>query len=197
MPQRGDYDLAVIGGGVTGLCAALQLKELRPSTRIVVLEKRTHPVEPTAYKVGESIAEVGAHYLKDVMGLHDYLEAEHLRKMGLRWFCANDGNTDISRRVEFGLIRYSPLYNFHIDRGAIENHLAELAEERGIDFRDGMQVSDVDLGPDRHTVSLTRNGQPGEIEARWVLDATGRNALMRRKLGVQIDLPIDPNPSWV
>jgi flavin-dependent dehydrogenase len=191
-----DYDLAIVGGGVSGLTAALQLKELRPKTRIVVLEKREHPVPPTAYKVGESIAEVGAHYLKDVMGLEDYLQAEHLRKMGLRWFCSNNGNDDITRRIEYGLIRFSPLANFHIDRGAIENHLVGLCDDRGIEFRDQTHVSDVDLGPDRHTVTAERGGQSEQLTTRWVMDATGRQAYLRRKLGVQIDLPIDANSSW-
>jgi flavin-dependent dehydrogenase len=191
-----NYDLTIIGGGVAGLTAALQLKELRPKTRIAVLEKRKHPVPPTAYKVGESIAEVGAHYMKDVMGLESYLEETHLRKMGLRWFCSNNGNDDISRRIEYGLIRYSPLANFHLDRGAIENHLVDLCDDRGIEFRDETRVVDVDLGPDRHTVTIDRHGQGSELTTRWVMDATGREAFMRRRLGVNIDLPIDANSSW-
>jgi flavin-dependent dehydrogenase len=191
-----DYDVAVLGGGVSGLTAALQLKAERPKTSIVVLEKREHPVPDTAYKVGESIAEVGAHYMKDVMGLESYLQETHLRKMGLRWFCSNGENTDITRRIEFGLIRYSPLANFHLDRGAIENHLAGLCSDSGIDFRDGTHVSDVDLNADGHTIATGRNGSTRDLRARWVIDATGRQAFLRRKLGVQIDLPIDANSSW-
>ena len=196
MPQGRDFDLVIIGAGVSGLTGALQLKELRPKTRILVVERREHPVPPTAYKVGESIAEVGAHYLKEVMGLESYLEAEHLRKMGLRWFCSSNGNDDISRRIEFGLIRFSPLANFHIDRGAIENHLVSLCDDRGIEVRDGTQVTDVELGDDRHTITTSRNGSTSEVTTRWVMDATGRQAFLRRKLGVNIDLPIDANSSW-
>jgi flavin-dependent dehydrogenase len=189
-------DVVIIGGGVAGLTAALQLEGILPQTRIVVLEKRSHPVPATAYKVGESIAEVAAIYLKDVLGLGDYLEQEHLRKMGLRWFCPANGNNDISRRVEFGLSRPSPLKNFHLDRGKIENHLATLASDRGIDFRDGTSVSGVDFGSDRHTVSFARNGKAQTLETRWVVDASGRQGFMRNMLGVGIDLPIDTGASW-
>jgi 2-polyprenyl-6-methoxyphenol hydroxylase-like FAD-dependent oxidoreductase len=194
--KQNDIDAVVIGGGVAGLTAALQLKELRPKTRIAVLEKRLHPVPPTAHKVGESIADVATHYLENVIGLDDYLEKEHLRKMGLRWFCSSNGNTDITSRVEFGLIRFSPIRTFHVDRGAIENHLADLVCDRGIDFRDAANVSRVELGADHHTISFTRNGKTEALRARWVVDASGRHALLRNKLGTGIHLPNSAGASW-
>ncbi len=196
MGKADEIDTVVIGGGVAGLTAALQLKDLRPKTRITVLEKRTHPVSPTAYKVGESIADVATHYLEDVIGLDDYLEKEHLRKMGLRWFCPSNGNADISRRVEFGLIRFSPIRTFHIDRGKIENHLVGLASDAGIDFRDAASVSGVEFSGDRHTVSFTRNGRSDSLATRWVIDASGRQALLRNKLGNGIHLPNRAASCW-
>jgi 2-polyprenyl-6-methoxyphenol hydroxylase-like FAD-dependent oxidoreductase len=196
MAIRNEVDVVVIGGGVTGFTAALQLKHLRPKTEIVVLEKRAHPVPPTAHKVGESVADIATLYLEDVIGLRDHLEQEHLRKMGLRWFCPSNGNTDISRRVEFGLIRFSPLRTFHVDRGAIENHLASLASDEGIDFRDSANVSSVEFGPDRHTISFTRDGKSETLTARWVVDASGRQAILRHKLGNGITLPNGVGASW-
>src|SRR4051794_12506033 len=116
---------------MAGLTAAMQLKQLRPETSVLVLEKREHPVPATAYKVGESIAEVAAFYLKDTIGLEDYLRENHLRKMGLRTFCSAGDNTDLTRRVEFGAMRYSPLMNYHLDRGLIENDLVGWRRRRG------------------------------------------------------------------
>lgn len=194
--ERGGVDVVVLGGGVAGCTAALQLKDMRPKTRIVVLEKRSHPVPPTAYKVGEAIAEAAGIYLKEVIGLGDYLEREHFRKIGLRWFCSSNGNADISRRVEFGLSRTTPLQNYHLDRGKIENHLADLACDHGIDFRDAANVTGVELGADRHTVSFSRNRRRETLRTRWVVDASGRQAFLRNMLGVGIDLPIDTGASW-
>lgn len=194
--ERRDIDVAVIGAGMAGFTAALQLKEKLPKAQIAILEKRAHPVPATAYKVGESIAEIATFYIKDEIGLGDYLEVEHLRKMGLRWFCSTEDNTDISRRIEFGIHRFSPLHNYHIDRGKIENHLATIASDRDIELRDSTHVTDVEFGADRHTVSFTRNGKSETLRPRWVIDASGRNALLRNKLGLGFDLPIESGSCW-
>jgi flavin-dependent dehydrogenase len=191
-----DFDVAIVGGGVAGLTAALQLKDERPATSIVVFEKREHPVPDSAYKVGESIAEVAATYMNEYMDMREYMTEGHLRKFGLRWFVSNGDNSDISRRIELGLTRFSPLANYHIDRGAIENHLAKVASDRGIEFIDAAHVADIDLNGDRHTIAVAIGGQVKEYGARWVVDATGRQALLRRKLRVGIDLPIDAGASW-
>jgi len=196
MSRRNDFDVAILGGGLAGLTAALQLGDERPATRIAVVEKRSHPVPDTAHKVGESVAEVAAIYLKDMLGLEDYLAEHQHRKMGLRWFCSNGDNRDISERVEFGSMRYSPLYNFHVDRGALENHLGELVAERGVRFIDGARVRDVEMGGAAHRVLVDRNGQSEEIAADWVIDSTGRQGLLRHKLGIGIDLHIDTDACW-
>lgn len=197
MPQDTHYDVAVLGGGVAGLTAALQITQERPGTRVAIVEKREHPVEDTAFKVGESVAEVAAIYLKDVLGLEEYMAEHQHRKMALRWFCSNGSNDDITRRIEFGSMRYSPLFNYHVDRGKLENHLANVArDERGATFVDGARVTDVEFAPERHVVSYERGGEDQRLTATWVIDSTGRAAMLRRKLDLAIDLPIDANAAW-
>src|SRR6266705_2741969 len=77
------YDVAIVGGGMAGLTLALQLKQSRPATRILVIERQNHPVPEAAHKVGESTVEIAAHYLRDVLGLQDHLQTHQLRKFGL------------------------------------------------------------------------------------------------------------------
>ena len=96
MSATDDYDLAVLGGGLAGLTLTRQLLSRRPETRVVILEKRSFPVSEAAYKVGESTVEIGAHYLSHTLGLHDYLEREHLRKFGLRLFFGAGRHADLA-----------------------------------------------------------------------------------------------------
>ena len=55
------YDVAILGGGIAGLTLALQLKKVRNTIRVVVIERQKHPVPEAAHKVGESTVEILAH----------------------------------------------------------------------------------------------------------------------------------------
>ncbi len=119
----GQYDVAVLGGGIAGLTLALQLRRARPGIRVLVVERAAHPVPEATHKVGESTVEIAAHYLRDILGLGDHLEAEQIRKFGLRMFFSNHDNTDITRRVELGSSVFPPLRTYQLDRGRLENEV--------------------------------------------------------------------------
>ncbi|MCB1636847.1 MAG: NAD(P)-binding protein, partial [Xanthomonadales bacterium] len=48
------FDAVVLGGGLAGLTLALQLRQRFADLRILVLERRAHPLPLAAHKVGES-----------------------------------------------------------------------------------------------------------------------------------------------
>ncbi|MGH9310707.1 MAG: NAD(P)-binding protein, partial [Vicinamibacterales bacterium] len=52
------YDAVIAGGGLAGLCLARQLRREAPGLRVLVAEKRRHPVPEAAFKVGESTVEI-------------------------------------------------------------------------------------------------------------------------------------------
>jgi flavin-dependent dehydrogenase len=194
------YDVAIVGGGMAGLTLALQLKKRRPAISILVVEKQQHPVPEAAHKVGESTVEIAGHYLRDVLGLEEHLKTQQLPKFGLRFFFSTDGNQDITRRVELGHAVNPPcsVQTYQIDRGRLENALSNELSRRNIGFLDGGKVQQVDLQPQEayHRLHVMHEGSEREIQARWVVDASGRSSLLKRKLGLAKKVDHYVNAAW-
>lgn len=190
-------DVVILGGGLAGLTLALQLHQQDPALSIRVIERRAHPVPEAAFKVGESTVEIGAHYFANVLDLRDHLNQEHIRKFGFRFFFS-DRSENIDRCTELGVSRLLPTPSWQIDRGRFENHLGELARERGIEFIDAATVRSIDLSEDEtmHRVRYRVGEDEHQVDARWLIDASGRAGLLKRKLGLAKTNTHDVNSAW-
>jgi len=186
---NGMQDVVIMGGGLAGLTLALQLRQRLPDLRVLVLERQAHPVPQAAWKVGESSVEIGAHYFSDVLGLREHLESAHLRKFGFRFFCS-EGRTDLDRVAEIGASRYFSVPSYQIDRGIFENHLGDEARRRGVNFVDGATITDFDLDgasatAPHHVAWRDAAGKTHSADCRWLVDASGRAGLIKRRLDLQ------------
>lgn len=192
-----DTDVVILGGGLAGLTLALQLRQQDAALRIVVLERRAHPVREAAFKVGESTVEIGAHYLGSVLGLREHLDSAQIRKFGFRFFFS-EGSRAIGDCTELGVSRLLPTMSWQIDRGRFENFLGGLALERDIDFRDEAVVRGIDFGSGEspHTIMFECDGERQALSARWVVDASGRAGLVKRKLELARPNGHDANAVW-
>ncbi|MGY4514783.1 tryptophan 7-halogenase [Lysobacter sp. HA18] len=192
-----DTDVVILGGGLAGLTLALQLRQRDPDVRITVLERHRHPVREGAFKVGESTVEIGAHYFGTVLGLREHLDTAQIRKFGFRFFFS-DGQDEIDRCTELGVSRLLPTTSWQIDRGRFENFLTEHVREHGVELLDGAVVRSLDLGSSGalHRVRFEADGDTREISARWVVDASGRAALIKRKLDLAQTNEHNAHSSW-
>lgn len=183
------HDVIIMGGGLSGLTLALQLRQRLPALDVLVLERRSHPVPLAAHKVGESTVEIGGHYFCEVLGLHEHLLQQQLKKFGFRFFFS-EGRRDIENVTELGASRPLPVTSWQIDRGLFENFLAEEVVRRGVRFEDSARVRQVRLGQDGALHELSWQQAGGEVQsarARWVIDACGRAGLIKRQLGLARD----------
>ncbi|MEO6830354.1 MAG: tryptophan 7-halogenase, partial [Acidobacteriaceae bacterium] len=198
---REEYDVVVIGGGLAGLTLSIQLRGALPNANILVINNARYPVPEAAHKVGESSVEIGAHYYDTVLGFKEHLEDRQLRKMGLRFFSPSDGNRDLSKRIELGPFENHvlPIPSYQIDRGRFENMLAVHAGRKDVGVMDECRVTGVTLEDNGspHTVQFTRGEQLQSVKVRWVIDASGRAGLLRRKLGLLKPSEHNVNAAWM
>jgi len=190
-------DIVILGGGLAGLTLSLQLRQRFPDIGVVVLERRRHPVPEATHKVGESSVEIAAHYFDSVLGLKDHLTHRQLKKYGFRFFFS-EGRRDIDEVLELGASTFLPTPSYQIDRGIFENFLGQRARDAGVEFLDGVTVRAIELadGKGQHRVRYESAGAPVELEARWVVDASGRAGLLKGQLGLALDNDHDVNSAW-
>ena len=190
-------DVTIVGGGLAGLCLALQLRQRHPELSIRVLERRQHPVPEAAFKIGESTVEIGAHYFSQVLGLKEHLDREQIVKFGFRFFFS-DQRRDLARCIELGASRALRTGAWQIDRGRFENYLAQRALQKNIALHCGASVKQLQLaeGDGGHRVEWEQSGQRYSAQTRWLIDASGRAGLLKRQLGLAEDNGHKVNSVW-
>ncbi|MEP6802493.1 MAG: NAD(P)/FAD-dependent oxidoreductase [Acidobacteriota bacterium] len=190
------YDVVIVGGAISGASTAILLKRQMPELKILVVEK----TDRFDWKVGESTVEISAYFLTRVLKQYDHLSREQLPKQAFRYWFVNDRVTTLREASEVGPTQLARTPSFQLDRSKLDEHLLKVAADEGSDVWRPARVTSFDLRGDagnRLTVDRA-TGERVEVSARWIVDATGRHAMLARKRGGVT--PIDSHPTsalWV
>jgi flavin-dependent dehydrogenase len=173
IPARAD--VVVIGGGPAGSTAANMLAS--NGYDVVLLDKSRHP----RLVVGESILPHVWKYIEHAGAIDDIDRIGFIRK---------SGGTGIWRGVirqmrlgDFGFTRPS----LHVEREEFDEALLRAAERRGARVFDGVAARNVGLEgiSKRVTWHHREGGESGEIECRYIVDASGQAAVIANQLGIR------------
>ncbi len=175
-------DIVICGGGIAGLLLARQIRRELPGLSVTVIERMRRPLPDACHKVGESSVEVASQYMER-LGLGEYLRSRQIIKLGLRFF-PGGGHLPLHKRTEIGPSAEPIVRSYQLDRGRFEDDLRGIIEADGVNLVEGAAVHKLQLGTGgaRHVVTYELDGVQRQVDARWVVDATGRAALIRRDL---------------
>lgn len=190
-----NHDVVICGGGLAGLLLARQLRREFNDLSVAVLEKTTRPLPDACHKVGESSVELGSQYLES-LGLGEYLLERQLVKFGLRFF-PGGGHLPLEQRTEIGPCAEPIVRSYQLDRGRLEEDLRGFIEKDGVTLIEGARVRGVELGSDEpHEISFMVDGEKRSLTARWLVDATGRAAVLRKKMKLTRGTRHAASASW-
>ena len=192
-------DVAIVGSGFSGSLMARVLTVL--GYDVVLLERGTHP----RFAIGESttpLANLSLERLGSRYGLADcYRMAAHGRwrqhhpdirrglKRGFTFYRHHSGEAfaDHGFESERLLVAASPndlVSDTHWLRADVDHHFVRQAVDAGVDYRDRTELTTARFEPERVRLCGTREGEPVELDAAFVIDASGPGGFLARQLGI-------------
>lgn len=169
-------EILIIGAGPAGSVAAALLRQ--QGREVVVLEREQFP----RFSIGESLLPQSMEYLEQAGMLRAVVEAGFQFKNGAAFMC--DGQyTEFDFRD-----KHSEGWGttYQVQRATFDHILANEAQRFGAQIRFRHEVTAIDIEPDKPVVTAKdADGNVYQIEARFILDASGFGRILPRLLKLE------------
>jgi flavin-dependent dehydrogenase len=173
-PPPPECEVVVLGGGPAGAVAAITL--VRAGRSVVVIEK-SHYEQP---RIGETLPPSARPLLVGLAVWEPFLAAGHIPSPGV-----------LSVWGEEELYQTHFIFNpygqgWHLDRERFDRMLAQAAKQAGARLYCGAEVTScLPLAGDGWQVAFTSSGHQYQLRAAFLIDATGRAAVLARRQGAK------------
>jgi len=165
------WDVVILGGGPAGAASAISLRQTFPSLRVLMVEASDY----SRARAGEVLPPV-ARGLLEHLGVLEKMPDVGSAARGLA--CAWGGERVRETSYFYGLAGEG----WHLERNRFDAMLAAQAEELGVEVWLRTAMHFAERCSDEWRLSLSGGKS---VEARWVIDATGRSAAFSRKQGAR------------
>jgi FADH2 O2-dependent halogenase len=177
-------DVIIIGGGPAGSAMGSYLSKAGISN--VLLEANHHP-RP---HVGESMV-MSSVRVFDEIGFLSTLESEgFVHKLGASWHEIGGREAAITFS-EFPQAGIQQAYTYHVDRSKLDLLMLKHAQNLGTQVYQGVSVKEILFDGDRACGVRARIAdQEVDLKCRMLVDASGRQTVLGRQLGLKKNDPI-------
>lgn len=171
-------DVLVIGGGPAGSTVSTLLAE--KGWKVTLLEKDRHP----RFHIGESLLPLTLPIFKR-LGVEEKIREIGIVKYGAEFTSSFHEGKSTTFHFRGALDKSHP-YAYQVRRSEFDHALLENSKSKGVDVHEGVRVKEMEKTEGGQSVlAEADNGESRRWLARYVVDATGRDTFMAKKLGIK------------